>query len=207
MIISKKHNFIFLHIPKCAGTSVKKLLQTFHDDVRLYGVENHLGRQFDMCHITLDEYENIFIRKLTHPKIMAVIRDPYERVYSSFKEYEQHINSYFRQSNHADILTLLRSLTHDDIENDAKYIHFRPQSSYTHSPNGEQIVTIITNIKDLDSSDLNGLFQPTNVFPSGILPRINKNFKLRSELSNDVIQEVNRLYNRDFELLPLNKKL
>ena len=96
MIICDTHRFIFIHIPKCAGTSVRKALAPYDETNGQFARRAYhetLGH-IDYGHIPLfvlkkhfsDKYE-----KLLRYDSYAVLRDPYSRFPSSLA---QHLRMY-----------------------------------------------------------------------------------------------------------------
>ena len=91
MIVSDAHRFVFVHVPKCAGTSVRLALQPFHDrPVRMELVQTHprLG-PLDYGHLTLATLADGFPELLERVKDYeshALIRDPVARFPSSLAQ-------------------------------------------------------------------------------------------------------------------------
>ena len=93
MIISHQRRAIFFHNPKCAGTSVRRALQPFHDDpVRFRGIQAvpFLMNDMDHSHLRLWELQ------LLYPHIMEaarsyrsaiLVRNPYHRFISAVDEH------------------------------------------------------------------------------------------------------------------------
>ncbi|MEL0455957.1 sulfotransferase family 2 domain-containing protein [Flavobacteriaceae bacterium SZ-1-7] len=96
MVISKKHKFVFIHIPKNAGTSIQQALQSVKEK------EKHWAESGKTKHQTFQELVKIYdesswIQKqvkdfdfLTYFKF-AVVRNPFERMvslYNYLKKYE-----------------------------------------------------------------------------------------------------------------------
>ena len=85
MPISHAYKCIFVHIPKCAGTSIEKALDIFGDNpANLFGYDpNHkiamqhltIGQMLDWGYITKEMYHTYFK--------FAFVRDPYDRALSS----------------------------------------------------------------------------------------------------------------------------
>jgi hypothetical protein len=67
--ISRKHKLIFIHIPKNAGTSVRKVL----------GLDYKTGGHYTALNIS-----RIYPMKWKYFKKFAIIRNPYDRLVSSF---------------------------------------------------------------------------------------------------------------------------
>jgi len=97
MIISDKYNFCFVHIPKCAGTSVRGVLQKFDETLGRFtghvGAHPEIGK-LDYVHIPLAILREYFpgeYKKIKNYHSVAVVRDPYERFPSSLT---QHLRMY-----------------------------------------------------------------------------------------------------------------
>ena len=91
MIISPKHEFVFVHIPKCAGTSVRhQLRQCDPDHIFLGRPGTHpvLG-QIDYAHIPvaqLKEHFPDYFDYLIRFDAFALVRDPLERFGSALRQ-------------------------------------------------------------------------------------------------------------------------
>ena len=95
-MISFKHKFIFIHIPKTAGTSIVKSLSQYSEDI----VDNsgnikpsieliRLAREKNITlnnykHFTYDQYKKILGDRIKDFFIFSVIRTPYERIPSVY---------------------------------------------------------------------------------------------------------------------------
>lgn len=92
MIISRKHRFAFIHIPKCAGSSVREPLQPLDDCPEpFYGVHDHpeLG-SIDRGHLLLSVLRQYFpteFELLQAYQSFAVLRNPSERFPSSMSQH------------------------------------------------------------------------------------------------------------------------
>jgi Sulfotransferase family len=56
MIVSHAKRFVFLHIPKCAGTSFRNALKRYHDDEENFWYRRHhpyFGCEIDYAHMRL----------------------------------------------------------------------------------------------------------------------------------------------------------
>ena len=92
MIISERHGFVFVHIPKCAGTTVREQLQDLDETHGTFAsVREHpvLGR-IDYMHLPLRVLSEHFpdtFATLERLDGFAVTRDPMSRFRSSVAEY------------------------------------------------------------------------------------------------------------------------
>lgn len=92
MIFSDRHRFVFIHIPKCAGTSVRVAVMPYHDADKRFirTVERHprFG-ELDFRHLPLHllrEVDPEAFEKLTVYESYALIRDPFERFRSAMAQ-------------------------------------------------------------------------------------------------------------------------
>ena len=95
-MISFKHKFIFIHIPKTAGTSIVKALSPYSEDgvndkgsikpsielIRLAREKNIILNNYK--HFTYDQYKKILGDRIKDFFIFSVIRTPYERIPSVY---------------------------------------------------------------------------------------------------------------------------
>lgn len=93
-MLSEKHSFLFLHLPKTAGNSIQERLKVYSDDkiVCLNDIQDGVERfevrnQFNGLHkhSSLSEYKkvlpNVLFKRLF---IFATIRNPWERMISFY---------------------------------------------------------------------------------------------------------------------------
>lgn len=91
MIISPRHGFVFVHVPKCAGTSVRTQIATCdsaHVALAQTGMHPVLGH-IDYGHIPLSQLREHFPTHydyLERLDAFAVIRDPLSRFGSSLRQ-------------------------------------------------------------------------------------------------------------------------
>jgi hypothetical protein len=103
-MISHKHKFIFIHVPKTAGNSIQSYLQDYSEDkiwvteeqathnakskshLDRFGIKSSNPRAFDYCkHTTLNEYYNNWPKKYGSIEDFfkfGVIRNPWDRAIS-----------------------------------------------------------------------------------------------------------------------------
>ena len=90
MIISERKGFIFIHNPKCAGTSVRSALtpyDTTHD--LFWNFEMWNGREIDRAHMPLFMFRSLYphyFALLGQYLSFMFVRDPYDRAVSAFNE-------------------------------------------------------------------------------------------------------------------------
>jgi hypothetical protein len=144
VIISDRHQFVFVHIPKCAGTTVRNTLQHFDDRNGFYTrrVEQHaeLG-MLDYVHIplfVLREYFQQDFELLKDYWSFALVRDPFARFSSSIAQrFRMNGDQPIYNQGIADIRAEI-DLTIDFLSKQpgethllpAEYIHFQKQVDY-----------------------------------------------------------------------------
>lgn len=93
MIISDKHRFVFVHVPKCAGTSVRKALAPYDDYHGWFNdrIDNHCKfGELDFVHLPLEIMQTVLpkeYKKVVSYDAFAFIRDPESRFQSAFAQY------------------------------------------------------------------------------------------------------------------------
>jgi len=139
MIISDEHRFAFVHIPKCAGTSIRKGLRSIDTaQVAFDRIDAHpvLG-MVHYGHLTLDDLATHFpaeFDKITSYRSVAILRDPVDRFFSAlfqrlreFKRLDQsQITSAVVEGEARDIVKRLREGGRLELE----YVHFTRQSAF-----------------------------------------------------------------------------
>lgn len=92
MIVSDRKSFVFIHIPKCAGISVRRVLEPYDDAAGAFSerVADHPKYgQIDYTHMPLDllaEIEPEVYAKLERYAGFAIARDPFDRFFSSMSQ-------------------------------------------------------------------------------------------------------------------------
>jgi len=163
MIISDSKKFVFVHIPKCAGTSVRSLLQMYDSTNGFFSLRVEPHQYFEMLdyqHIPLfilKKYFPIEYKKIEEYWSFSIVRDPYQRFQSSFSQRTKMYKG-----------TLIHELTYKEIKTeldktidyllkttkkntllDASYIHFQKQIDYIYL-NDKKIIDSVFCIDSLD---------------------------------------------------------
>jgi len=87
MIVSHKHKFVFIHIPKCAGFSITHALKPIlgEDDIAIEGVGQHsFARTIKEKYFESDDQWRGYFR-------FAIMRNPWARMHSVFY-YNKHMS-------------------------------------------------------------------------------------------------------------------
>lgn len=140
MIISDAHRFVFVHIPKCAGTSVRKALRPIDDTVGIFdriGPHPQLG-MINYGHLTLPDLANYFpeaFAKISEFRSMAIVRDPVDRFFSALAQRLREFKGYSQSQItpaviEQESLALARNLESTTGRLDLEFVHFNRQSDY-----------------------------------------------------------------------------
>lgn len=143
MIVSHRQRFIFIHIPKCAGTSLRRALQRYHDDPENFWYRRYhpyFGCAIDYAHMRLWELTTLFphiIELMRDYETLALVRSPYERFISALA---QHLTAFHPDFDYyaADRDTLYayaqrfieEDLRIERVIGDSRFIHFSYQTWY-----------------------------------------------------------------------------
>ena len=153
MIIDNIHRIVFVHIPKCAGTTVRSILQKYDSTGGKFTarVDYHpvLGK-LDYVHIPLFILEKYFpeeFEKITEYETFAIVRNPLSRFASSIS---QRLLMYGQKPIHFCSLSEIKKEIQETINFldqksgyerllPAEYIHFQRQKDYIYV-NGERLI-------------------------------------------------------------------
>lgn len=203
MIIDHDRRFVFLHVPKTAGTSVReRLLNGGTNLVNLWhqGWVASEGRVVDLAHLPAYLAHEVLTREkaLDYFKF-AFVRDPKSRFVSGLKEVARRHSEEFGLSTKAGFLTFLRSLRPASIAFDWTLVHLCPQHVFLYLGDACIADEVSADLASL-SPKLQGLLGndqlPTlrKAEPSSIDTWV-------EELDSEVTATVNRLYWKDYELM------
>ncbi|MDA8599992.1 sulfotransferase family 2 domain-containing protein [Burkholderiaceae bacterium] len=150
MIIDKKNKKIFLHVPKVAGSTVRRQLIASQDDVlSIEGLVTRNGLIYDSTHLNLLEYQNLLksvSAQFNDYTIYTLWRDPVERFHSSMAQYIRNYTNkdYFTIKKDEyrrlcrDRLEFVRLQILNQVAFPAEAIHFIPQAHYQKQGSGMQ---------------------------------------------------------------------
>lgn len=197
MPISKKDKILFIHIPKCAGTSIAKTLGIYsHVNTPpnleiLYGIHNNIVLQ-SLCL----EYYNKFIKdNLKQYNIFACVRNPYDRILSDYTwsnrgfktilEYCKYIKNILLDNKYDKWELMKFNHNHDN--------HILPQFEYINNTN--------LNVNIIKFENLNIEFG--KLFPKKKLCHVNKkrhsDFLSYFKDKKECIKIINEIYEIDFK--------
>lgn len=185
MIISDKHRFVFVHIPKCAGTSVRRALAPYDDYNGWFNNRIDFDPNFgklDFVHLPLSVMEKVLpdeYKKLCSYDAYALVRHPESRFQSAFSQYVKMYRGTElaqMQDNEIDrevdsVISILKS-TKDLTE--PKLIHFMRQEDF---------------IKDDFGIHVENIFPVTQVdkLLSALSQRIGVNIPLHSDQNRTLV--------------------
>lgn len=166
MIISDKEKFVFVHIPKCAGTSVRMRIEHLDDRSGAYSgrLEQHheLGL-LNYVHLPLQTLADYFPAEFECVKSyrsLAVLRKPRDRFASSVAQYcnrytDTDMRSHSRKTLRRVVWRLIDILQNYEVKSPgarlpAKLIHFQRQRDYTHLQEA-QIIDYLVDVADVEA--------------------------------------------------------
>ena len=214
MIVSDSKRFIFVHIPKCAGNTVRLWLRPY--DTRgdffwgLYAPFTNPQHAVDLAHVTLPMLRQILGEETFNGYFkFAVIRNPYDRAFSSFLEALKFFPAYQHQGGFKRFLQ--EQLAQADFEQlrpgGRKLVHFTPQHRYIFDEADQAVVSRICRLDHLEG-DLRGVAAELDLsFPERLENQAVKVeptagvYKYMQRYDDESIAVVNQVYRRDFELL------
>lgn len=206
MIISHKHKFIFISIPKTGSHSIRTLLRQHlgeNDEEQCCLFEKKLCSIPELNikhhgHHTAQEIKNVLGDKIFNEYFkFAFVRDPVDRLISTY---------YFFNRNNSDFTPPDITALNNFYENQKSIIHLLPQYKFIYSINGDLLVNYIGYTNNMDES-LAYIFNKLKLKKFTNIPRINQtlsnNYK---HLDEKVKNLVHRLYYNDYAKISFSKK-
>lgn len=196
MPICHNRKILFIHNPKCAGTSISKSLNMFSPKNApnieiLSGIYNNIVLQ-TLC---LEYYNKYTSEDLSNYTIFTCVRNPYERVLSDYMWCDRGF------SNILDFCKFIKQ-TLQTKKNKYEYMQFDSKYYYNHIlPQSEYINNTNLKVQILHMENLNEEFK--KLFPNIILKHENKtshsNYKNVFKNNKECINIINEIYKKDFE--------
>ena len=137
MIISEQLKFLFIHNPKVAGSSIRKVLLPYNSSPFELWHQRYvqsLERVVDLSHLAAKDLSSL----LTVPKgyfRFGFVREPYERFLSAVHEHSKQNNLDLSSSKENLSQWVLNKLTPTSVRYDWNLSHFCPQHYYFYSGN------------------------------------------------------------------------
>ena len=148
MPFDRQRRLVFLHIPKTAGTSIEQALGLYgpwnqENQTTGFGLirnrdllARNLSSNF-LQHLTLPELEQLFPEALEGAELFTVVRDPWSRLLSSFRNPDPDLANYYRYRTHRD-LSDLSLADYIDLARWLPHPHLRPQLDFLGPAGGSE---------------------------------------------------------------------
>ena len=211
MLYSDTREFLFIHNPKAAGTSIRQVLAPFDDSAGLYWhpfYVDRLSRIVDRAHICANELEDFdLLQKAAKYFTFGFVRDPYERFMSAWDEHlHQHGES---DEPFADPNEWIRQhLIPANVRYDWRYIHFCPQHFFFYR--GRKCIVDYLGRFERIKDDWLSIQRIINI-NAPLASTNNRRSSMRdaffAKLNHASIERINEIYERDFELFGYEKLL
>jgi len=135
MIISHSKQFMFLHNPKSAGTSVRRALFQYDENPLRLEYQKYipdLERCIELFHVCAADFHAVWGDEFEHHFKFGFVRNPYTRLFSSWDEYRrQHPDMRDEDFN----VWARGHLTRANLRYDWEYTHFCPQHYFFYKGN------------------------------------------------------------------------
>jgi hypothetical protein len=200
-------NLLFIHIPKTGGSSLEKyfnvkyniplnyksLMSTEKIKILLDNPEINSSLQH-LTYNTIIKYKDFFKIDTNNIEIMTIVRNPYDKIISDLFYFKK-INI---DSSKEDVYNKIQIYLTEEHDN-----HVIPQYKFIIN-HKEQL---IPDIKILHTETLNDDMAKLGYKDFNIKMNMNPNrVNCEDYLNNDSINLINKIYEKDFEILNYNKK-
>jgi chondroitin 4-sulfotransferase 11 len=182
-VISHKHKYIFIHIPKTAGTSIKKYLSSFRSKEDYQSPEDPLE---NFGHNKLSYYEFKY-KNIEDFYKFCFIRNPYDRMVSLYKYTKKWLKFNYSFLKFCQSIKIGKKYTNNIIWED----HYEPQSNYISSK-----INFIGRTETIND-DFKKICKDINV-PYKKLPQLNDSNKESIYICKECSQIIENLYESDF---------
>jgi chondroitin 4-sulfotransferase 11 len=153
--VSDKYKCIFIHIPKCAGTSIEKELDIYGDwqnpDFNmLFGTIHQYNYEFELQHLTTRQmllYNYININKFMDYYKFSFVRNPWDKAISAYL-YMGGTEGVYTHSNFKMFLIETRKQI-ANFKKDAVWCHMAPQNWFLFDDTGNKLVDYVGRFENL----------------------------------------------------------
>ena len=183
-MISHKYQYIFIHIPKTAGTSIKKHLNSLRPETDYQSPEDPLE---NFGHNKLSYYESKYKNTENFYKF-CFIRNPYDRMVSLYKYAKKYIQLDYSFLDFCNFVNQGQTFTNNILWEE----HYEPQSNYI----SDQI-NFIGRIENLNH-DFAKICNDLSI-PYQQLAQMNKSNNDITLICNDSAKIIEEIYNNDFD--------
>ncbi|MFW6026019.1 MAG: sulfotransferase family 2 domain-containing protein [Candidatus Woesearchaeota archaeon] len=144
MLISHKHKFIFIHIPKTGGTSVRNTLNPFCNTVK--DLNDSETNKTKTKHIKARELKKLLPKETWNKYFkFAFVRNPWDRITSIYKFNIEHQQPGYKDYKEKDFASFLEMIYQ------GKKVHIsEPQKDYVCDEKGNLIVDFVGHFENLD---------------------------------------------------------
>ena len=147
MPFDRQQRLFFLHIPKTAGTSIEQALglhgawnqENLATGFGLIQSRDLLARNLSsnfLQHLSLSELEALFPDAVAEAQLFTVVRDPWQRLLSSFRNPDPDLANYYRFRTHRE-LSELSLAEYIDLARWLPHPHLLPQLDSLRSSGGQ----------------------------------------------------------------------
>lgn len=207
-MLSHIHKTLFVHIPKCGGTSIEtaflaSLQLTWNNRAPLLLRPRIVGELAPprLAHLLLKDYiQNCYISSALYEEYFkfAVVRDPYERVRSFF-----YYHQIYQKKKLNDFVS--EDLNQFNQPSNENFWFFRPQVDFLQAPEGLSELNRIYHLEQLDN-DWIEITEKTSLSIAK-LAHINQS-KLPANIQKEQLTQASKLiireiYAKDFERFPI----
>lgn len=220
MPLDKKHNAIFIHIPKCGGSSIEKSFGYGHLN-RLFGMHTVNNRTYQLQHLTPSEIIELGLMDLDEfrrYKKFCFVRNTYEKIASSyvsyFKMFSRDFEDYIKTvcgiaEQHESGTESLQSI--DTWHNQEKYkeknatykiplvdCHFKPQHMYIYLSD-ENVMDFVGNMETF-VEDFDRLCRSFNIEGKILHVHKSKKYDYRELYNEKTKKMIFKAYEKDIDL-------
>jgi hypothetical protein len=194
MIFIPSQRLVFIHNPKCAGTSIHKaLVDRFPDASAFWGRRYDAGKDaiIDMAHLTIAQAREEIGHGETF-RSFGFVRDPYARFASSYL----HLRRWSPEHRALSIEELAFDLLDEErIRFDWKFIHFAPQYRFFYEGTRRGVDNV------WKAEELPAAWQElerTFAIDAKLASENRGDLRDAAPLGDAVVARINQLYARDF---------
>lgn len=218
MIISDSHKFVFIHNPKCAGTTVRRSLLQFDTRFDYYWMYGELfGRKVDKAHLPYDlacAFDPSVGNAIEKYTTFGFVRNPISRTFSAFNEVNKKLLKEANQGGDNfklyvnSLNQFVMSLNSDNVSGlHVRYRHFVRQSDMFYS-GSKSIADKVIKLEEIgDARNLNSLCCLIPALSDVISEWSSKkknikeiSFSRDEVLSEAAVNHIREIYSRDFDL-------
>jgi hypothetical protein len=192
----------FAHIPKTAGCSIDQICRP--NGIKVIGHDTRT-KEYSTLDRRIEDSKKWFSFLLDEPFVFTIVRNPWDRVISSFfylnqggcNNYDVQDKQKYLENFNGDFKRFVRSLEHS--REVLEQIHFRPQYQWICDSNGEIIVDYIGKFENIQRDIFNLTSKVGIQMPE--LPHLNKSKHLHYETyyDNETREIIGEVYKKDID--------